>query len=84
MPERYPPDDPREWLNRARSSLAQAKVEHPDVYFEDLVFTRYPGVGPPVSRQEYEEALKVAEEVVRWAEERLRDRELKTKDVSTR
>jgi len=21
-PERFPPDDPREWLNRARSSLA--------------------------------------------------------------
>jgi len=38
MAERYPPDDPRERLNRARSSLAQAKVEHPDVYFEDLCF----------------------------------------------
>ena len=24
-PERYPPDDPREWLNRARSNLAMAK-----------------------------------------------------------
>ena len=23
--ERYPPDDPREWLNRARSNLAMAK-----------------------------------------------------------
>ena len=23
-PERYPPDDPREWLNRARSNLRRA------------------------------------------------------------
>jgi HEPN domain-containing protein len=37
-PERFPPDDPREWLNRARSNLAQARVKHPDVYLEDLCF----------------------------------------------
>ena len=24
-PERFPPDDPREWMNRARSNLAMAK-----------------------------------------------------------
>jgi len=24
-PERFPPDDPREWINRARSNLALAK-----------------------------------------------------------
>ena len=24
-PERFPPDDPREWLNRANSNLALAK-----------------------------------------------------------
>jgi HEPN domain-containing protein len=35
------------------------------------IFTRYPGVGPPVSHQEYEEAIAIAEEVVRWAEERI-------------
>ena len=35
-PERYPPDDPREWLNRARSNLLRAKNRIPDVYFEDL------------------------------------------------
>lgn len=35
---RYPPDDPREWLNRARSSLAMAKIESDDVYLEDLCF----------------------------------------------
>jgi len=27
MLERYPPDDPREWLNRANSSLVIAKKE---------------------------------------------------------
>lgn len=38
--ERFPPDDPREWLNRARSSLAKARgaSETPEVYLEDLCF----------------------------------------------
>jgi HEPN domain-containing protein len=35
---RWPPDDPREWLNRARSNLARAKAELPEVYLEDLCF----------------------------------------------
>lgn len=125
MVQRYAPDDPREWLNRARSDLTLARAERPGIYLEDLcfhaqqavekavkallierqvdfpyshdiaqlltllenagqpfpepvrqaerltrfaVFTRYPGVGPPVSREEYEEALAIAEAVVRWAE----------------
>jgi len=38
MPKRYPPDDPREWLNRARSNLARAKGKRRDVYLEDLCF----------------------------------------------
>ena len=38
MPKRYPPDDPREWLNRARSNLARAKVKRKGVYLEDLCF----------------------------------------------
>ena len=37
-PQRLPPDDPREWLNRARSNLAMAKNRIPDVYLEDLCF----------------------------------------------
>ena len=37
-PERFPPDDPREWVNRARSNLAQARNRVPDVYLEDLCF----------------------------------------------
>lgn len=38
VPGRYPPDDPREWLNRARSDLALAKVAQESVYLEDLCF----------------------------------------------
>ena len=37
-PERLPPDDPREWLNRARSNLLRAKAILPGVYLEDLCF----------------------------------------------
>lgn len=38
MPKRYPPDDPREWLNRARSNLVQAKTRRKGIYLEDLCF----------------------------------------------
>ncbi len=126
MPQRYPPDDPREWMNRARSNLAMAKSEVEGVYLEDLCFdaqqaaekaikallikmgvefpyirdiaqlltllekagqeiprgireaealtrfailTRYPGLAPPVKREEYEQPMVLAEEVVRWAQE---------------
>ena len=37
-PERYPPDDPREWMNRARSNLLRARNRIPDAYLEDLCF----------------------------------------------
>lgn len=38
--ERYPPDDPREWLRRAKSNLIQAESgqSHPEIYLEDLCF----------------------------------------------
>ena len=36
--ERFSPDDPREWLNRARSNLALAKNRVPNAYLEDLCF----------------------------------------------
>ena len=36
--ERFPSDDPREWLNRARSNLIQARGLQPGVYLEDLCF----------------------------------------------
>lgn len=39
MPARFPPDDPREWLNRAQSNLALAKIPlQGDLYREDLCF----------------------------------------------
>jgi HEPN domain-containing protein len=120
------PDDPQEWLNRAKSSLALARTITPDIYFEDLCFqaqqaaekalkavfiingisypythdinallsvledhrisipeqlwtsvtltsyaadTRYPGFDPPVTKDEYLEALALAEEVIRWVAE---------------
>ena len=131
MPERYPPEDPREWLNRARSNLALASAQGEGVYLEDLcfnaqqavekaikalliqrhvefpyvhdiaelltvleqagqelshltrqaerltrfaVFTRYPGIAPPIGPEEYTEAMHIAREVVQWAEELLRSR----------
>ena len=37
-PEHFPPDDPREWLNRARSSLALAQTRPHEAYLEDLCF----------------------------------------------
>src|SRR3954453_8669196 len=37
-PERRAPDDPREWLNRARSNLVQAQTTLPGVYLEGLCF----------------------------------------------
>ena len=38
--ERFPPDDPREWLNRARSNLALAKNHIPDAYTEVLFLSK--------------------------------------------
>jgi len=36
--KRLAPNDPREWLNRARSSLARAKALVADAYLEDFCF----------------------------------------------
>ena len=36
--KRLPPDDPREWLNRARSNLVRAQQILSGVYLEDLCF----------------------------------------------
>lgn len=36
--KRLPPDDPREWLNRAISSLEHAQSVKSRVYLEDLCF----------------------------------------------
>ncbi len=36
--KRLPPNDPREWINRAKSNLALARSVNPDVDLEDLCF----------------------------------------------
>jgi HEPN domain-containing protein len=36
--KRFPPTDPREWLNRARSNLSRARRTLRGVYLEDLCF----------------------------------------------
>jgi HEPN domain-containing protein len=38
MPRRREPNDPHEWLNRARSSLQHAGSKEEGVYLEDLCF----------------------------------------------
>ena len=47
-PDRFPPDDPREWLNRARSNLALATNRIPDAYLEDLCFEAQQGAGKAI------------------------------------
>lgn len=123
-PDRFQPDSPHEWMNRARSSLALAKKKSQEVYFEDLCYqaqqagekaikavfivhgiafpyihditalltrleqegvvvpdeirkasvlslyatqTRYPGIEPPLTEEEYKKAVLIADVVVRWA-----------------
>ena len=48
-PERFPPDDPREWMTRAESNLVQAGMRAKDVCLEDLCFQ---------AQQAVEKALK--------------------------
>lgn len=134
-----PPDDPQEWLNRARSNLIRTGMPSEGVYLEDLCFdaqqaaekaikavlmhregsfpyvhdlarlltlveqsgqdvpaevrqaamltryavtARYPGVTEPVTQDEYEGAVAIAEDVVQWAENTIgTDKEV---DKSTR
>jgi len=129
--KRRRPDDPRAWLDRARSNLIRAKREEhdPRVYLEDLCFdaqqaaekalkalciehgidfpyvhdlarlitlleeetavpegvreagrltrfailTRYPGLDDPVTPDEHERAVALAERAVAWVEAQLGD-----------
>jgi HEPN domain-containing protein len=41
--KRLPPDDPREWISRAKSNLALARNVIPDVDLEDLCFEAQQG-----------------------------------------
>ncbi|MCX6690568.1 MAG: HEPN domain-containing protein [Methanoregula sp.] len=38
MPVKFPSTDPREWIQRARSSLAIARCQKPEIYREDLCY----------------------------------------------
>lgn len=57
------------------TGLEEAGVVVPDDVKEAVVLTRYavraryPGVGPPVTRQEHQDAVRLAEAVVRWTKE---------------
>ncbi|MGZ8381445.1 MAG: HEPN domain-containing protein [Nitrospira sp.] len=132
-PERRPPDDPIEWLNRAKSNLARATADinlH-GIYLEDLCFdaqqaaeksikalllyrgitfpfvhdlaelvtvlqrngeevppsiaeaarltrfaveTRYPSLAEAVTREDYNRAVAIAAEVIRWVEKHMLDK----------
>lgn len=120
------PDNPAEWIARAKSSLALATATTPGVLYEDLCFqaqqaaekalkavfvsrkipyqythdinallsgleqhgveiplplwdavtltsfasdTRYPGTATPVTKEEYLAAVRLAQEILSWAEE---------------
>ena len=70
--KRYPPDDPREWLNRARSNLASGSSNHSGSMLSQYAFeTRYPGRSPPVKPREYRRAVRIAESVLSWAERQI-------------
>ena len=44
------------------------RVKRASILTPYAVESRYPGLSEPVSKEEYEEAIAIAEEVVRWAE----------------
>ena len=46
------------------------------------VETRYPGLAEPVTREEYETAVTLAEEVVRWVEKALECHEEESSNLS--
>ena len=127
-PEHLAPDDPQEWLNRARSDLSMAQAEIPGVYLEDFCFhaqqaaekalkallihrnirfryvhnvgeligaleqaggdvpetvreaasltdfaveARYPGLGEPVTPEERQQVVSLAEAIVLWVEQQI-------------
>jgi HEPN domain-containing protein len=51
--KRYPPTDPREWLNRARSNLALAKSDTAGAFLEDLCFDAQQAAEKPSKRCSY-------------------------------
>ena len=54
---------PHDWLRRSRSNLIRAKQPKP----EEVL----PGPFEPVTEEEFNRALKIAETVVAWAESQI-------------
>ena len=67
------PDDPREWLNRAKSNLARSRVVMEEIYLEDLCFDAEQAAEKAIKQEEYVEGVSIAEAVVRWADEVIGD-----------
>jgi HEPN domain-containing protein len=43
-------------------------IRHAERLTRFAVFTRYPGIAPPILQEEYTEAVRLAGEVLQWAE----------------
>jgi HEPN domain-containing protein len=76
--ERFPPDDAQfpyvhdlaqllSLVEGAGRSVPES-IRRAASLSDYAVETRYPGLSEPVTRQEYEEAVSIAAEVVRWAQ----------------
>ncbi len=72
--ERFPPDDPREWLNRTLEEHGISippQVRDAARLTDYAVESRYPGLAEPVTEEEYRAATTQAENVVAWAIEQV-------------
>lgn len=75
--KRHSPEKPQAWLDRAKGNLAHARAAAggKGVFWEDVcmelteyaVATRYPGDDEPCTEADFEQALRCAQAVVRWA-----------------
>ncbi|MBI3015047.1 MAG: HEPN domain-containing protein [Candidatus Tectomicrobia bacterium] len=68
-PKTDPTGQPKEWLRRAKGeghSIPQEIWEAVDLT-DYAVETRYPGPAEPVTQKEYRAAVRIAEQVVKWA-----------------
>jgi HEPN domain-containing protein len=61
-------------LEKAGQNIPRS-VRQAEMLTRFAVFTRYPGIAEGVSDEEYDEALAMAEEVIRWVQGRLKARQ---------
>ncbi len=70
MPQDRPvPGSSKDWMARAKGMNIPQEVEEASILTNFAWETRYPGVHEPVTREEYQEALHQAEQVLAWAEQ---------------